>query len=251
MDIFDMKPNRNPYRISKPRNGIIWKGKFFLATEKGYYSNPMLRFRSVLTEEYLWLNSELAIPLTKIKNTEIYNKGKAIKIIYLNILSSNYEIIYLCMLDVFGFYHRKKVQEFIDKLLSARKSGKSVFDYKELGCESCGCKEANMLNIGVFMCAGIYPLLGMYSWAPMRRYLCKKHALQKCLLFNLIISFCGYLGLPGMFIAPYMAWKNISEVNNVFPQTKTVIVLALLLSILLPLAIIFYVLIRSDILKSF
>jgi hypothetical protein len=243
-----MKQNRNPYRMPKPRKGVILKNKLFLANEKGWYSTPMVKFRAVLTEEYLWLNSELAIPLTSIRNTEILNKGKTIKIIYSNILSSNYMIIYLCMLDIFGFYHRKKLEQFNDALLNAKKSNKSVINYKQLGCEKCGCKEANLLNLGIFMCAGIYPFLGIYSWDPMQRYLCNKHALQKCMLFNLIIAFCGNLGFPGIFVAPFMAWKNISEVHEVFPQTKTVIAISVLLTILLPLIIIFYILMIFDIL---
>lgn len=246
----------NPYRIPKPKQRVLWKGKFYLATAKGKFSGTGLdKWYAVLTADYLWLSSEIAIPLQTVRYIELLNKEGAISIVYYNTLSGQEEVVLLCMLNFLGFHDRKKVRQFnatiqeaIGALPSDSRPGTDLIQVLpdeldiQAGCEKCGSQEAALVELGIFYCFGIYPIAGAYWWKPSRRYLCRDHALRKCTMYNLATSLCGYLGFPGIFVAPIRVWMNISTVKRSFPLSVGIICGEVLTGILLPIIAIGYLL---------
>lgn len=240
----------NPYRIRKPKKDILWKGSFRPSTEKGKFTGQgLIKFNAVITSDYLWISSELSIPLQTIQKIDLLNKEGALSIIYHNALSGHDEVIFLCMLDFFGFYHRKKVREFRKILqqtisnLPKKEPNDPVQTFSEkpnldAGCEKCGETDAALVQLGTFYCIGVYPIFGAYSWQPKRRYLCQAHAVQACMQCNLSTALLGYLGFPGIIVAPIRVWKNISAIKEVFSISQGTVIGELIMGISLPIILV-------------
>ena len=240
----------NPYRIPKPRKGVLWKSRFLPATEEGKcyeFGRVGDAYHVVLTAEYLWLSPELAIPLQTIEGVELRNNDAAVGIRYHNTLSKQDECVFICMRS-FLSYRRAAVRQFYETLehaMNACPSMPSVAPSEaqsaqdeyglQAGCETCGSLDAALLEYGRFYCVGVWPILGAYEWEPRRRYLCQKHAVRTCLACNVVTGLVGYLGFPGIFVAPVRVWKNVSQLRKAYPDAVLTASTSLVIGIVAPL----------------
>jgi hypothetical protein len=104
----------------------------------------------------------------------------------------------------------------------------------ELGCETCGRSDARKVELGSFYCVGVFPFLGAYKWDPTTRYLCEEHAGRKCLALSLVTTLVGYLGFPGIFVAPFRVHMNVSALKKAGFKPGTYGTLSYLLGVVLP-----------------
>jgi len=218
---------RNPYRVKKPRSGVLLKGRFYWADEKGRTVEGALGMPLRVTSEYCWISSKISIPVPAIVAVETINKDRAVLISYANVLTQKVEQVCICALTFFGRYHRKKNRLFRDLLLELKEEAPSLEQWLKdlgggeagagLGCERCGSSAAAPVEMSYCLCVGFYPFLGLYLWDPKMRYLCRKHARRACVKYNLLTSFLGYWGFPGVFLAPYCVWRNIASLRKAHP----------------------------------
>lgn len=235
----------NPYRMPKPSAGILFKGDFCYADHKGRIDDRAGVARIRLTSEYLWVNDNLSIPVASVLHVGDVN-GKAVSIVFHNALSDVEEGVILAGRNWFGLRDRGRSYALVHRLEEARRHAPPLEQFAErirdqsgelkLGCEVCGAKPANELEFGWFFCFGVFPIAGAYQWKPERRFCCAKHGARACFVNNLVTGLVGYLGFPGVLVAPYRVWRNVREMNKVFGWNTRATVLNTLVGFILPAA---------------
>jgi hypothetical protein len=78
-------------------------------------------------------------------------------------------------------------------------------------CEVCGETPGAQVDLGYVVCFGLN-----YRSAPMRRCLCRKHAIRRCLACNVYTGICGWWGIPGVATGPQRMWDNAMSVRRAF-----------------------------------
>ncbi len=202
----------NPYRIPRPRYGVVLEGKYHPPTA---FADP---YRLVLTHEDLWLSENLSIPLGAIQNVEVIG-DRVVRVSYFNALNSANEVADITSQNVLGGTDKEAVWNLANTLTVERSKAQSVEDFlAELAqggggrvarCEACGDSPGALVDLGYVVCLGL-----TYRSAPMRRYLCRKHAIRRCLACNLYTGICGWWGIPGIVTAPARLWQNTSSVRR-------------------------------------
>lgn len=238
----------NPYRIPRPREGLIFKGKFYEATPAGrMVEQSMIGTRKLdvrVTDTSCWLSPEITIPISSIVDVIPINGDRAVEVRYQDALAGRTESAFLCALTLFGFYDRKAVLGLRDVLLSQRSKAPSL-DQVLLaggvgpaaslpGCERCGDPLAAYADLGYVLCFGIIPFAGVYAWAPRRRYVCVRHAHLLCVYYCLLTLCVGYWGFPGVVAAPLRVAANLASLRRHYRASPTFTVSVGLVAALLP-----------------
>ncbi len=87
---------KNPFRIPKPKDDIIFKGNFVAATVEDNQAGDVFdRLNVILTTRHLWLTAELSIPLSSIKSVGLIKKDRVIEIVYRHWLEQQDETVLL------------------------------------------------------------------------------------------------------------------------------------------------------------
>jgi hypothetical protein len=221
---------RDPYRIKKPRKGVLFKSGFSFLNEKGrrapaLYGPERLVYQLAVTRDYLWLSPEVAVPVPTITAVDLDEGGKLLDVTFADARDRQEKHVFLHCLGLMGA-SRKKTAELASLLEKLREeapdaagfmaAGQTEGGKVELSCTVCGDRDARGLELGYFFCVGIYPFLGAYQWKADLVYLCERHAKRRCLALCLLTALVGYLGFPGVFVAPFRIQKNLKVLQEKF-----------------------------------
>ena len=238
-----MKENKvtNPYRIKKPKDGVLLKVLYGLA---GYRMAETRSGTCFLTKESLWLKPEITIPIASIENIHVEPDYIWITIDYYHALKNESFTISINGLGFFGV-SPQKTRLLFEKLEEVRKQAGTLDEYmfgahnKEsnvaLGCEISGDPDAKLITLGFYHCFELPLLGGMYGEKYKERYLSKKYAIRECLKTNMLSSVFGNLGIPGIYQAPKMMWRNIEALKDIHGLSQREAVHLLIISNFIPI----------------
>lgn len=237
----------NPYRMPKPVAGVLLRGVFWYADDRGRIDDSGGVARVQMTADYLWVSDNLSVPLASIRNVENLN-GRAIAIAFHNALSNSHELVCLAARDWIGLRNKALNNALATGIEQARRHARSPAAFEEslrdrtgdldIGCEICGHKPGRDVELGWFLCLGLLPVAGLYYWRPVRRFLCVGHASRMCLANNLRTGLVGFLGFPGILVAPYRLWRNVKQLNAAFGSSASRSMLHLMAGLVPALAVI-------------
>jgi hypothetical protein len=245
-----MEHRGNPYRIAKPKQGVLWRGQLRPATAHGRRTGSgLIRHNAVLTATYLWIWEELAIPLRTVKEIVPLNKGGAMRMVYHDALTGQDRHLQVCLLNFFGFLDRKKMAVAMQALTGAWQAAltlepaESTLEVaaeelrREARCEKCGSSDAAVLESGYLFSIGILPFAWAEKWRPVSRFLCRRHAIMATCGYNFLTSLIGHLGFPGILTGQYRVWRNVAALKRVFPVSLPTQLVAGLCGLLVPAAV--------------
>lgn len=240
----------NPYRIPKPKTGILWSGRLFTSDKKGRHKTAGSNdCPAVLTSTHLWLWRELAIPLVSIKNILSFTEGAVLRIAFHQALIHQDLVVYLSARDFFSRRDKQKLATLQTALQEAWQTAceqTGVQDFQaamaalvsDVRCETCGSPHAALLESGYHFSLSLAPFFwGHDYWTTFRPYVCQRHAILTTCRNNFITSLIGYLGFPAIFTGPYHVWQNTRRLQKLFPIGPVTALATLLTGFLVPLLV--------------
>jgi len=78
-------------------------------------------------------------------------------------------------------------------------------------------------------------MFGIYSWSPVVRNLCRVHAGRHNISDNMKTAFLGYLGFPGILLAPFRVIGSMWGLLKAFPNLGGHAFISFLFGVILPL----------------
>lgn len=235
----------NPYRIPKPKTGILWKGSLFTVNEGTLRLTRFDSFSAILTSSHLWLWSELAIPLLTIKSINLLKEGRILSIDFHQALTHQDLVLNLSAHDFFSRADKRKLAILLNELNQAwqaacLQSGEPTFSAalqtlsSEARCEVCGQLPAALLESGYHISFGIAPFFWNDRWKPVCPYVCQRHAIIITCRNNFITSLLGFLGFPGILTGPWYIGKITLRLKKTFPVSILTLGATLLCGLLVP-----------------
>ena len=200
--------NMNPLHQPRPHAAdCIYVGKFAIANESCTYVGSFSSYHVHLTKQFMWLSDELCIPIKSISSYIMQTRGRlirrhALEIIYRNPISKNMEAVFLCDIDLIGFYHEKallflttQIDEVIAAIVAIElqnpPEGTENPIKQQSGCETCRNPEAFYVSYQFSMGALVF-----WYMSQERRFLhCKRHILLHGAPSYLVTVLFGWLGV--------------------------------------------------------
>jgi hypothetical protein len=109
----------NPYRMPKPKAGVLFKANFCYADHKGRIDDTAGVARLCLTTDYLWVNDNLTIPLASVLDVHC-EKGKVVCVSFYNALVEQEQALWLSARNWVGLRDKALNGEFASRVESQR-----------------------------------------------------------------------------------------------------------------------------------